>query len=449
MYPSGTYTARGSNTIQTTAEFIRSPANIVDKFKSRDFISTLKFPSQAEGETVAGSILHRSQVSPFALVGSRIEYLAQIYERYIFTKFDVHYLPCIQNFLGAQCVAYIDTDPADDPSLITSVTALRQQAVNQEGAVVFHTGDGQYSKCSDKPIAKLVRTNRLSDRLYTSTQDNDLRFTSQGTFNVIMMNNIVGSDLQTSPEDIDQVGTFVVDWEVEFSMPQGPNPRALSRLTTEAAMLDFGTISIQIGNYNSDYEAAFLAELQFNQELAIGLREIEFAASNSTWTGNPAWQVAAVYVVAAFNSTLGEGKPLVAFGMDQTYGTSQQGNYFIKPAVNQRYIADAAGNRIYNNQILPFSAAERAAGWQHVLLVFAGVDDQSETILYIAGPQINATDVQLQLNATGAQIGQGKIGATGTAPLLRLKPSFTDTYPVGGYDVPSYLYSNVQGAPSL
>mgnify|MGYP003574138876 FL=1 len=173
-----------------------------------DFLTTVT--AKASPATVAERILQTLPVTPSGYPGTRITQLSQLWERYRFVRFAFRYVPAVPVTVACQFALYVDTDPLDDPTVITNADTLVRQAVAQTGAQ-------QWNFNLPKTV-ELAR--RGDDQLYYTGEDKqNLRFSQQGTGYLIQVTEPVGID--GSPATADLVaGSIFIDWSVVFQTPQ-------------------------------------------------------------------------------------------------------------------------------------------------------------------------------------------------------------------------------------
>jgi hypothetical protein len=147
--------------------------------------------------------------------------LSDLWERYKFTKFNVRYVPSVPHTIATQICIYSDTDPNDDPTILSGDQLIRQ-AVSQAGS--------QQWNFNNSKVVSLAR--RGDDQLYYTGQTllNE-RFNYQGTAYLVQVTNPMDfnggiiSNLITC-------GSIYIDWEVMFQTPQ-INPVAVARLNSD------------------------------------------------------------------------------------------------------------------------------------------------------------------------------------------------------------------------
>jgi hypothetical protein len=229
------------------AENRRPINNAVTRLSGSDLIA--KLTVHADISTVGDSILLKLPVSPSAYPGTRITQLSQLYERYRLRKFNIRYVPAVPVTLACQLLIYVDLDPNDDPTAITSVEQLLRQAVAQTGSQQWN-----FHCAKTVPMAQ-----RADDQLYYTGEDKlNPRFSQQGTAYIVQLTTPVGIDGTPSTEDF-QAGSIFIDWTVDFQTPQ-INPESL-----------------------------ILAPRAFNSQVRLAdIKGLEYTGEETTWSGlNP------------------------------------------------------------------------------------------------------------------------------------------------------------------
>ena len=203
---------------------IRRP-NINQKFFERgsDFLGPLTVKAGANITSASDRILLANNISPSAYPGTRLTQLAPLWERYRFRRFKLRWVPAVPKTLACQLIVYQDTDPLDDPSIITNPDSLVRQATAQ-------TGSQQFNFINPMTI-ELAQ--RADDQLYyTGIDKQNERFSRQGNFYVVQVTDPLDFNGVALADDV-MAGSLYVDWECEFQIAQ-INP-------TAAAILPFHT----------------------------------------------------------------------------------------------------------------------------------------------------------------------------------------------------------------
>ena len=190
----------------------RAMNNKIVSLSGSDFLSTV---TTTLDQTVADRILFTFPVTPTGYPGTRITQLAQLWERYRFTKFCFRYVPAVPVTVACQFVFYVDLDPLDDPTTITSVDELYRQAVAQTGSQQWNFN-----------LPKTIEMARRGDgqMYYTGEDKQNLRFSQQGTGYLIQLTDALNSDGDPLSAAV-QAGSIFIDWAVELQTPQ-INPEA-------------------------------------------------------------------------------------------------------------------------------------------------------------------------------------------------------------------------------
>lgn len=179
-----------------------------------DFLGPLTvLPSPA---SAAERILLSNSISPTAFPGTRLTQLSNLWERYRFRKFRLRWVPAVPKTIACQLIVYQDTDPLDDPTIITDADALIRQATAQAGSQQFNFINSMAIELSQ----------RSDDQLYyTGTDKNNERFSRQGNFYVIQVTDPLNFNGESLSSSI-MAGSLYVDWVCEFQVAQ-INPSAV------------------------------------------------------------------------------------------------------------------------------------------------------------------------------------------------------------------------------
>jgi hypothetical protein len=218
---------------------------------------------KADPSTAADRILLTQAISPSAFPGTRLTQLAPLWERYRFRQFKLRWVPAVPKTLACQFIVYQDTDPNDDPTIITDANALIRQATAQAGSQQFNFIN-----------AKAINlAQRSDDQLYyTGPDKTNERFSRQGTFYVIQVTNPVNFNGEVLPADI-QAGSLYVDWECEFQIAQ-INPTAV------VAALDSGVTFESTRTDLISFESTGSATLNLSTPAYIYSHLVNFPASS-------------------------------------------------------------------------------------------------------------------------------------------------------------------------
>lgn len=187
-----------------------------------DFLGTVTIRANP---TTSERILIADSISPSAFSGTRLTQLSQLWERYRFRKFRLRWVPAVPKTIACQLIIYQDTDPLDDPSIITDPNALIRQATAQ-------TGSQQFNFINACAIDLAQRSDR-SKLYYTGADKQNERFTRQGNFYVIQVTDPINFNGDAITTDI-MSGSLYVDWTCEFQIAQ-INPSALFTIASARA----------------------------------------------------------------------------------------------------------------------------------------------------------------------------------------------------------------------
>lgn len=161
--------------------------------------------------TAASRIIYTAPISPSFFKGTRLTQFSNLYERYVFNKFTVRYVPAVPTTLACQLLAYIDTDPSDDATTIVDAAALFRQAVAQ-------TGSRQWNFIGGMTIPLAVKAgNQL---YYTGETRENERFNVQGRLYILQLTDPLNVNGLPIDNDSLACGSLFMDWNCTFSTPQ-------------------------------------------------------------------------------------------------------------------------------------------------------------------------------------------------------------------------------------
>jgi hypothetical protein len=181
-----------------------------NNLRGSDFVTRITVKPSSAISTAADRIIATFPVTPSGYIGTRITGLANFWERYKLRSFNARYVPAVPMTIACQFVLYIDTDPNDDPTIITDDDALVRQAVAQTGAQQWN-----FNCAKNIPLAR-----RSDDQLYyTGIDKQNQRFNRQGTAYLIQVTDPLNFNGEPITTEID-AGTIFIDWDVEFQIPQ-------------------------------------------------------------------------------------------------------------------------------------------------------------------------------------------------------------------------------------
>jgi hypothetical protein len=233
----------------------------ITTLRGSDFLSALTV--KAAPATAADRILATLPITPSGYVGTRVTQLSQVWERYRLKRFSLRYVPAVPNTLAAQLVGYIDTDPNDDPTIITDTDALVRQATAQAGSQQWN-----FIHSKVIPLAR-----RADDQwYYTGLDKSNERFNRQGTGYIVQVTEPIGFDGVPLVTDL-VAGSLYIDWEVEFQIAQiEPAAVVEADLVLPVDVTDTNAVTV------SD---TITATLTLDRECSVGLGDAAIDASYS------------------------------------------------------------------------------------------------------------------------------------------------------------------------
>jgi len=171
-----------------------------------DFLGTYSTGASDNGLGTAGlpgQVIVTFTVAPRALANTRLNKVSELYQRYIFNRVTIRYMPAINVTQNGQLIGYFDTDPEDVPPLQTGLTNINY--ANAHGGKLFQISE----PCTfEMPVIK--------DRTYYTDYDetaqyDEERFKIQAVFRVLQVTVLPASQA---------LGSFAVDYNCEFELPQ-------------------------------------------------------------------------------------------------------------------------------------------------------------------------------------------------------------------------------------
>jgi hypothetical protein len=203
--------------------------NEVTTLRGSDFLG---FVSVLGALSSAGERIRKTfPVNPSAYPGTRLAQLSNLWERFRFTKFSLRYVPSVPNTLACQVILYQDTDPKDDPTVISDADALIQQATAQ-------TGSQQWNFNSAKRVDLARRADK--ELYYTGVTKENVRFNYQGIAYLIQQSACINFNGE-AVSDVLECGSIYVDWEIQFQTPQINPTAVVAASSTPPKMVEDGT----------------------------------------------------------------------------------------------------------------------------------------------------------------------------------------------------------------
>lgn len=178
------------------------------RIRGKDYLRKLTL--KAAPTTAADRVLATFPITPSGYAGTRVTQLSPLWERYRFDAAFARFVTSLPTSVSCQLCMYIDTDPSDDPLIITDVEALVRQAVSASGSRVWNASVSQ-------SVPLVVR--RDGQLYYTGNTKENVRLTQSGVGYIIQVTNplnALGAPLEADLE----AGSLYLDWDVTFSTPQ-------------------------------------------------------------------------------------------------------------------------------------------------------------------------------------------------------------------------------------
>jgi len=195
--------------------FIQSQTSIMTKYgpgirmAGSEYMTSLVVP--ATGAT-RGACLYTIPVNPFVIVDARLQLASQMYTRYIFKRFRVTYEPTAGTQNNGSIMMFGDYDPKQNASLAGGDNSLRYAFTHncKEASIWEH----QSVTITDSPY----------DEMLYIDPSQELRWSFQGNFWCLL----AGSTSNTAALEM---GKFILDYEIDFAIPDYGGPLAIANPT--------------------------------------------------------------------------------------------------------------------------------------------------------------------------------------------------------------------------
>jgi hypothetical protein len=182
-----------------------------------DYLGRVTVKAKANRVQPKDDILLRMPISASSFPGTRLTQLSQLWERYRWSHCAISFVNAVPKTVACQLVAYIDTDPSDDPEEFPDVLSLIRQGFAQAGSRAWNID-------RDMTIPLVIRGD---DQLYYTGEDKqNARFSQQGVLYILQNSDAINFNAEGIPEDL-ECGNLFLNWGVHFSMPQ-INPAAVT-----------------------------------------------------------------------------------------------------------------------------------------------------------------------------------------------------------------------------
>lgn len=178
------------------------------RIRGKDYLRKLTL--KASPTTAAERVLATFPITPSGYAGTRVTQLSPLWERYRFDAAFARFVTSLPTSVSCQLCMYIDTDPSDDPLIITDVEALVRQAVSAAGSRVWNASVSQ-------SVPLVVR--RDGQLYYTGNTKENVRLTQSGVGYIIQVTNPLNALGAPLTADL-EAGSLYLDWDVTFSTPQ-------------------------------------------------------------------------------------------------------------------------------------------------------------------------------------------------------------------------------------
>jgi len=188
-----------------------------------DFLGTIKV--KGAFTTVDDQIVTSYELSPSLLTSTRLARMSELFESYKFTSLRIVFKPSVGSTSACQLVAYIDTDPTDDPS----GAADRDQLVRTATA---HTGNRIWNFTRENAV--VMPTSGDGRWYYTGPTALNIRQNVQAKFWLLQSteaSNLLGEPV---PEPL-TAGSLQIYWTVAFKNAQISKSATLNRFFSSSA----------------------------------------------------------------------------------------------------------------------------------------------------------------------------------------------------------------------
>ena len=167
----------------------------------QDYIRNVTFRDDPENLNFSGAVVGAHFLNPWRFPGSRLSQFANLYQKYVFKKAKIRYIPAVPATVAGQMIICFDTDPTYAP--LGSSDGVIRSMMAHKNRKIFHVFD---DISMDLPLAGRVP-------LFCDEKGQDLRLNNQAVFWIAMVAPTVTG---TGEEWKAAVGSFVIEWEVEF-----------------------------------------------------------------------------------------------------------------------------------------------------------------------------------------------------------------------------------------
>ena len=175
-----------------------------NRISGEDFLQTFKFSSDDKNNE-SGAMLIMQLLNPWKIAGSRLTQFANLYQRFRFIKANIRWVSAVPATNSGQFICAWDTDSTYSPH--GSADGVIRQLYAHKNRKMFHVFDHQ-----NISVPKTAKP-----EYYCDETGQDIRLNNQAVFWAA----IVAPVLSVNGEKwTNAVGSFVLDWEVEFTVPR-------------------------------------------------------------------------------------------------------------------------------------------------------------------------------------------------------------------------------------
>jgi len=209
---------------KSTKSKSKSLQSKISSFSGTDYIAQIKLVPE-KGLTNGINLALKMDISPSSFTNTRLELISNTFQQYRFTSFSASFKTMLPMSVNSQFIAYIDTDPLDNPKSPSNGDDLLKLASAHQSSVT-----GSVMKNWSVPMI-----HRKQDTMYYIGDQGDIRFRKMGTLYIYQIG--IPTKFDGSPiTTILSAGTIHINWSIIF---QSPQLTVLERITnpTSAAFI--------------------------------------------------------------------------------------------------------------------------------------------------------------------------------------------------------------------
>lgn len=182
-----------------------------------DFVHTLELNPTPNSRNFAGAVLFPQYVNPWRIPGSRLTQFANLFQRFKFKRFTIRYIPAVPATVAGQIIMCTDTDATWAP--VGDTQDVVRMMMAHKDRIMFHVFDN----------ARACIPGTSKPEYMCDAQGQDIRVNNQGVFWAVLVTPVIKQD---GGDWTNAVGSFVLDWEIEFRAARILAPQ---RITSNSA----------------------------------------------------------------------------------------------------------------------------------------------------------------------------------------------------------------------